>query len=72
VESQAGKGAWLRIVMKEGRKRQIRETAKLLGLFVVRIIRVRIGSILLGALKSGEYRELSADEVKTLKNHRRK
>jgi len=53
--------------MKEGRKRQIRETAKLLGLFVVRIIRVRIGSILLGALKSGEYRELSADEVKTLK-----
>jgi 23S rRNA pseudouridine2605 synthase len=67
VESQAGKGAWLRIVMKEGRKRQIRETAKLLGLFVVRIIRVRIGSILLGALKSGEYRELSADEVKTLK-----
>lgn len=67
VESQVGKGVWLRVVMKEGRKRQIRETAKLLGLFVVRIIRIRIGSILLGNLKTGEYRELTKEEVNELK-----
>lgn len=67
VESQAGKGTWLRIVMKEGRKRQIRETAKLLGLFVVKIIRMRIGSIHLGTLKPGEWRELTSDEIKLLK-----
>lgn len=66
-ESQAGKGIWLRVVMKEGRKRQIRETAKLLGLFVVKIIRVRIGSVVLGTLKTGEYRELTKDEVSALK-----
>jgi len=67
VESQAGKGIWLRVMMKEGRKRQIRETAKLLGLVVVKLIRVRIGSIFLGNLKSGEYRELSREEVAGLK-----
>lgn len=67
VEAQAGKGTWLRVVMKEGRKRQIRETAKLLGLFVVKIIRMRIGTIHLGTLKAGEWRELTPDEVKVLK-----
>jgi len=67
VDSQAGKGIWLRIVMKEGRKRQIRETAKLLGLYVVKILRIRIGSIPLGSLKSGEWRELTSDEVGSLK-----
>lgn len=62
-----GKGAWLRVVMKEGHKRQIRESAKLLGLFVVRILRIRIGTIYLGTLKTGEWRELSEVEVASLK-----
>ena len=67
VESAAGKGAWLRVTMGEGRKRQIRETAALLGLPVVRIIRVRISSLDLGSLKPGEWRRLSADEIGRLK-----
>jgi 23S rRNA pseudouridine2605 synthase len=68
IDTPLGKGAWLRIVMKEGHKRQIRESAKLLGLFVIRILRVRIGTIILGTLKSGEWRELSDSEVKSLKS----
>jgi len=67
IESQVGKGVWLRVVMKEGRKRQIRETAKLLGLYVVRILRIRIGPISLGNLKTGEFRELTKEEVNELK-----
>jgi len=63
VESKAGKGAWLRITMGEGRKRQIRQIGSLLGLPVVRIIRVRIGTLNLGALKPGEWHYLSAEEV---------
>jgi 23S rRNA pseudouridine2605 synthase len=67
IGTALGKGVWLRIIMKEGHKRQIRESAKLLGLFVVRILRVRIGSLELGTLRSGEWRELSEFEVKSLK-----
>jgi 23S rRNA pseudouridine2605 synthase len=62
-----GKGAWLRVVMGEGRKRQIREIGSLLGLPIVRIVRVRIGSLRLGTLKSREWRFLDAEEVEALK-----
>lgn len=68
IETTLGKGAWMRVVMKEGHKRQIRETAKTLGLFVVRIVRIRIGALILGNLKSGEWKELSELEVEQLKS----
>ncbi len=67
LEGEAGKGAWLRVTMGEGRKRQIRETGSLLGLPVVRIVRVRIGTLHLGRLKPGEWRYLGDREVDELK-----
>ena len=63
VESTSGKGAWLRIVMREGKKRQIREVGKRVGLPIVRILRVRIGSLQLGSLKPKEWRLLTSAEV---------
>lgn len=71
IETTLGKGVWLRIVMKEGHKRQIRETAKMLGLYVIRILRIRIGSLVLGTLKPGEYRELTESEVAGLKENKK-
>jgi 23S rRNA pseudouridine2605 synthase len=65
--STAGKGAWVRIVMGEGRKRQIREIGFLLGLPVVRILRVRIGSLRLGRLKPRQWRYLTREEITELK-----
>lgn len=67
VEALAGKGAWMRVVMKEGRKRQIREVGARIGLPVVKIIRVRLGSLELGGLKPGEWRYLTPEEVAALK-----
>jgi 23S rRNA pseudouridine2605 synthase len=66
-ESTSGRGAWIRIVMGEGRKRQIREIGSLLGLPVVRIVRVRIGSLHLGALRPRQWRKLTPQEVAALK-----
>jgi len=60
-------GTWLRIVMGEGKNRQIRRVAEQLGHPVKRLTRTHIGAVALGNLKSGEYRELSAAEVQTLK-----
>ena len=68
VEGSAGKGTWIRVVLKEGHKRQIRETAKLTGLFVVKLIRTRIATLRLGNLKSGEFRALTDEEVAALKD----
>jgi 23S rRNA pseudouridine2605 synthase len=64
--STSGKGAWIRVVMGEGKKRQIREVGKLLGLPVVRIVRVRIGTLRLGDLKPRQWRYLTPEEVSEL------
>lgn len=58
---------WLKIVLTEGRKRQIREVAKILGHRVKKLVRVRIGPIWLGALKVGNWRYLTPTEVQLLK-----
>lgn len=70
LEAEAGKGEWLRVIMGEGRKRQIREIGSLLGLPIVRIVRVRIGTLTLGRLKPGEWRYLSEREVDELKGRK--
>ncbi len=67
VEGKSGKGAWLKVILKEGRKRQIRETGSLLGLPVAKIIRVKFGGLDLGRLRPKEWRYLTEDEVKMLK-----
>lgn len=67
IESPHGKGAWLRVILHEGRKRQIRQIGTTLGLPVVKIIRIRIGNIHIGSLKPRQWRYLSENEIKTLK-----
>jgi len=61
------RNTWLRIVMTEGKNRQIRRVAELLGHPVVRLTRTHIASIELGNLKPGQFRQLSKIEVNTLK-----
>jgi len=61
-------GKWLRVIMKEGKKRQIREIGFSIGLPVKRIIRRRIGPVEAGRLKPGEWRPLTPQELRSLKN----
>lgn len=52
----------LRFVLREGRKRQIRRMCELVGLQVLGLKRVRIGSVALGPLPPGQWRYLRDDE----------
>jgi 23S rRNA pseudouridine2604 synthase len=52
----------LRFVLREGRKRQIRRMCELVGLKVLALRRVRIGSVVLGALPAGQWRYLGDHE----------
>jgi 23S rRNA pseudouridine2605 synthase len=65
--SSSDDGTWLSIVLREGKKRQIREIGKIVGLSVRRIIRTRIGPIRLGSLQPGEWRYLTSPEIMALK-----
>jgi pseudouridine synthase len=58
---------WLRIVVHEGRKRQIRRMCAAVRHPVQRLIRVRMGPIELGDLPVGRHRPLSAKEVRRLR-----
>lgn len=53
----------LSIVLREGRKRQIRRAMELVGLRVLSLIRIRVGRILLGTLPTGQFRFLGPDEA---------
>ncbi len=52
----------LRIVLREGKKRQIRRMCDLVGLDVLGLKRVRIGSVVLSQLPPGQWRYLRDDE----------
>ncbi len=66
---QAQRGeCWLRVVLREGKKREVRHLCGAVGHPVKRLIRVRIGSIELGTLRVGEWRALSQAEIQALKN----
>ncbi|PDW01757.1 pseudouridine synthase, partial [Candidatus Viridilinea mediisalina] len=62
-------GVWYSVVLREGRKRQIREMANSLGYEVRRLIRVREGNLLLGDLPLRETRSLTEAEVAELRAH---
>jgi cytidylate kinase len=68
--AEAGGGeenaTWLRMVIHEGRKRQVRRMCQAVGHPVQRLIRVRMGSLELGELPSGVWRYLVDEEIRAL------
>ncbi len=56
----------LEIVLYEGRNRQIRKMCEELGLEVARLRLIAVGSVKLGMLKQGDWRDLSEDEIRKL------
>lgn len=59
--------SWLKIVLHEGKKRQVRHMCAAVGHPVVRLIRTRIGSVELGSLPVGQWRSLNNRELEQLK-----
>ena len=63
VVETRGELAHLRLVMTEGRKREVRRMLAAVDLPVRRLVRLRMGPITLGRTPPGEVRELTAEEV---------
>jgi len=61
----AGRGG-VRLVMIEGRKREVRRMLDAVELPVRRLVRVRVGPIRLGKLGPGQVRELEPEDVRAL------
>jgi 23S rRNA pseudouridine2605 synthase len=66
-ELRAGeKNAWLEIVLNEGRNRHIRRLLEAFDVSALRLVRVAIGPVALGALAKGKWRMLTPQETDSL------
>jgi len=63
---------WLRVVLREGRKRQVRRMTAAVGYPTLRLIRVAIGPVALGNLLPGQWRDLQPAELAALGSSLRK
>ncbi|WP_395749238.1 pseudouridine synthase [Prosthecobacter sp.] len=57
------KNVWLEVVLDEGRNRHIRRLLEAFNIEVLRLVRVKIGMLVLGNLPKGQWRELTKYEV---------
>jgi len=57
----------LRIILKEGKKHQVRRMANALHLTVTNLKRIRIGDLKIGTMKPGQSRKLTDKEIADLK-----
>ena len=68
IVRSAGRAARVRIVLVEGRQREVRRMLAAVGCRVESLERVRIGPLLLGDLESGQHRPLRRREVEALRS----
>ena len=61
-------GSLVDITIHEGRNRQVRKMCSAIGHEVIRLTRTNIGKISIGDLKTGQWRYLTANEIKYLKD----
>jgi 23S rRNA pseudouridine2605 synthase len=66
VKSRHKQSADLLIVLDEGRNREIRRVLAKIGHKVIRLKRIAVGDLKLGALEDGEWRKLTQAEVDSL------
>jgi len=67
ITRESENNSWLSIIIHEGRYRQVRRMCDSVGLSVVRLKRVRYGTLDLGRLRPGEHRMLTPEEVEKLR-----
>jgi 23S rRNA pseudouridine2457 synthase len=60
--------AWIELSLCEGRNRQVRKMTASVGYPTLRLVRVKIGNLEIGALKPGESRDLTPAEIHSLRH----
>ncbi len=59
---------WLKLVLREGKKHQVRRMTAAVGFPTLRLVRIAIGQLSLGSLSPGEWRALTPSELHALRS----
>ena len=59
--------SWIEVIIHEGKKRQIRRMLQKVGHHVLTLKRTRIGPIKIGSLRAGDMRELTKEELESMR-----
>jgi pseudouridine synthase len=62
------RGRSFEVVLRQGKKRQIRRMFRRLGFHVIRLVRVRIGNVTIGRLRKGQWEHINKTEIEKLKS----
>jgi 23S rRNA pseudouridine2457 synthase len=65
--TRKGPVSWVQVILREGRKRQVRRMTAAVGFPTLRLFRMAIGNITVEGLPPGEWRYLDQREVENLK-----
>ncbi len=65
-ERDTDSNAWYRITLTEGRNREVRRLFETLNYFVLKLVRTAFGPLTLAGLDPGEYRTVTAAEIRAL------
>jgi 23S rRNA pseudouridine2605 synthase len=67
LHEKVEKNSWIRVVVGEGRRHLVKRLCESVGLEVLRLFRPEFGGITVARLRPGRYRDLTAEEVDTLR-----
>ncbi|MBI4746584.1 MAG: rRNA pseudouridine synthase [Deltaproteobacteria bacterium] len=67
IVRKAEANSWLEVIIHEGRNRQIKRMFEAIGRSVIKLKREGLAFLTLGDLKPGEFRHLTAEEIRKLK-----
>ena len=66
VDRVDGNQSWIRLIIHEGKFHQVKRMFQAVGMKVLRLHRLRMGSLVLGNLAEGQYRPLTDKEIQLL------
>ena len=67
LHERVERNSWVRVVVGEGRRHLVKRLCESVGMDVLRLFRPEFGGVSVAGLRPGQYRELSAPEVETLR-----